>query len=334
MNKMMVPGLVMASAIAGFGYLIRDVFNSVTGGAIDFGPEMWALLTGIAMAGFLSRKGELAPGFTFTEKKVLGWAIALMGLKLSLSPILKVGPILLPFLLVMMGIVIYLGLVLAKRFGLNPKAGLLIGIGNAICGASAIAAASPLIRGKARHTAMAVSVVYFLGTIGMLFIPIVLSSSIMPQPDKGLIAGGGLQAVGQAVAAGFAMGSEAGEWATLVKLFRISMLGPILLVLSLAVGRMPGATKSKLNLPGFVWAFFILATLVYFVDLPADILKIAKITEKFFLAMAMGAIGAGIKVRELMKQAPAALKLGTALFVVQLVLIISFILAKNYLIGS
>jgi uncharacterized integral membrane protein (TIGR00698 family) len=334
MKKDAIPGIIMASAIAGLAYILKDISSGIFGSKIEFGPEMWALLIGIGMSGFMSGRGELAPGIAFTEKKILGWAIALMGLKMSLAPILKLGPVLLPFLVVMMGLILYLGLALSRRFGLNPKAGLLIGVGNAICGAGAIAAASPLIRAKSRQTAMAVGVIFFLGTVGMLLIPIVLSFFSLAPIDQGLIAGGALQAVGQAVAAGFAMGNETGEWATVVKLFRISMLGPILIILSLAVGRMPGQTKSKINLPGFVWAFLILAVLAHLLPIPAEFLKMAKLSEKFFLAMAMGAIGAGIKVKELLKQAPGAMKIGLVLTAIQLVLIISFILAKNYLFGT
>lgn len=328
MNKAFFPGVLMAVGIAGLGYVIQGITGL-------FGPEMWALVIGVVLAGLFAKRAELLPGFAFTEKKILGWAIALMGLQLNLAPIIKLGPVLIPVILVMMLLSIYLGLKLAPKFGLNPKAGLLLGVGNAICGASAIAAASPVIAGKPRHTAISVSTVYFLGTIGMLVLPLLVGPLTWSLGDKGMVAGGTLQAVGQAVAAGAVMGEESKEMATLIKLFRVSLLGPVLLILAFAM-RNSGGNNKKVTfaLPGFVMAFAALAILSQFIDLPKELTDTTKILEKFLLAMAMGAIGAGIKVRELVKQAPGALKLGLLLFLFQLAWIISFILLKNQLFGQ
>jgi uncharacterized integral membrane protein (TIGR00698 family) len=328
MKKEFFPGILMAAAIAGLGYVIQRITGL-------FGPEMWALVIGMLLASFFAKSTEFLPGFAFSEKKILGWAIALMGLQLSIAPILELGPILIPVILIMMLLSIYFGLKLAPRFGLNPKAGLLVGVGNAICGASAIAAAGPIIGGKARHTAISVSTVYFLGTVGMLILPLMLAPLEWSLSDKGIVAGGTLQAVGQAVAAGAVMGEESKTMATLIKLLRVSLLGPILLLLGWAMRNAGGQTKKvSFALPGFVWAFAAFAILSQLVDLPEQLTSTTKILEKFFLAMAMGAIGAGIKIKELWKQAPGALKLGLLISLFQLAWIISFILLKNQFFGQ
>jgi uncharacterized membrane protein YadS len=96
-----------------------------------------------------------------------------------------------------------------------------------------------------------------------------------------------------------------------------------------------GQTKKvSFALPGFVWAFAAFAILSQLVDLPEQLTSTTKILEKFFLAMAMGAIGAGIKIKELWKQAPGALKLGLLISLFQLAWIISFILLKNQFFGQ
>jgi uncharacterized integral membrane protein (TIGR00698 family) len=328
MKKEHFPGVLLAAFIAVLAIVLKGVIGFL-------GAEMWALLLGVLGATFFAKRSELQPGIAFSEKKILGWAIALMGLQLSIEPILKIGPVLIPVILVMMFGSLFFGVSLARKFGLSPKTGLLIGTGNAICGAGAIMAASPAIGGKPRHTATALSTVYILGTLGMFAIPFGLSFVNWSDLDKGLLAGATLQAVGQAVAAGFAMGENAGEMATLVKLFRVTMLGPIVLLLSLFINRSRGgAKKSKLSVPDFIIAFAVFAVVAQLVSLPGEFLSIAKEVQKFFLTLAMAAIGASIRIKELAKEGLGALGLGLTIFVFQLVLIISFILLQNQFFGN
>ena len=144
------------------------------------GEVVVALMLGLIVANVFKLPEPWGKAITFGEKKVLGWAIGLMGLQLS---IMKVQDLawLLPVVLIMILLSLYLGEKAANRFGVSKGGGILIGAGNAICGSAAIAALSPVIKAKPYETGVSISVIQILGTVGMLVIPAL--ASILPMDD-------------------------------------------------------------------------------------------------------------------------------------------------------
>jgi uncharacterized integral membrane protein (TIGR00698 family) len=321
-SKQLLPGLgitiLLAAAAFGVAYLFS--FGSA---------EVLALLFGIVLANATVLPAKFSSGFQFSEKRVLGWAIALMGLQLSFAK-LNLSWWLLPVLIIAIAIALLLGSRISKQFGVLNTCGYMIGVGTAICGASAIAAVSPFLKTKAHETGVAIGVVNLLGTVGMLLLPALAVLLNLSVDEAGVVIGGSLQAVGQVVGAGYAMGDEVGEIATLVKLGRVLMLGPVVLFTALLMHSKSDKLDRTKVLPGFIITFFVLMIIANVFALPAEVLSVIKTIDKVLLAIAMAAIGLQIRLRDLLRQGPKALLLGAFIFVVQIGVMLAFVYGQNY----
>lgn len=286
-------------------------------------PVVWALLLGILLGNALQIPKSTLPGIQYSEKKILGWAIALMGLQLSGDTLAQLDWTILLALVFILVLTILLSRYIGPFLGLNKTASILIGSGNAICGASAVAAVASVKHASPDDTGTGVAVVNLLGTLGMFILPALALSIQLSPTEGGVLTGGLLQAVGQAVAAGYSLGDSAGEIATAVKMSRVFMLLPVLVFFSLQGG---DAKKVSLKiLPNYLWIFLGLVILTNIIELPNDWLKTGKIIEKGLLAIAMAAIGLRINFKTLLKQGPKALLLGVLLFIIQTVVLLGFI---------
>lgn len=321
-KKELLPGVgvtIVLAAVA-FGAAKAFSFGSV---------EVLALLLGIVLANSTTLPSTFIPGIQFSEKRILGWAIALMGLQLSFAE-LHLSWWLLPVLLFAIALSILLGSRLNKQFGVLNSCGYMIGVGTAICGASAVAAVSPFLKTRAHETGVAIGVVNLLGTAGMLLLPGLAVLLGLSAEDSGVVIGGSLQAVGQVVGAGYAVGDAVGEIATFVKLGRVLMLGPVVLFTALVMHSKSDKVDRKKVLPGFIIAFFVLMLLANIATLPEEFLNIVKTIDKVLLAIAMAAIGMQIKLRDLLRQGPKALALGAVIFVVQIGVLLAFVYGQDY----
>jgi len=320
-NNQIFYGIALSIGLAALAALV----HFFTGFA---GVEVYALLFGLLLANIIKMPAFFAPGIQFSEKKILGWAVALMGLQLNFSK-LNLSWWLVPTLILTALVAIFLGRKLAQRFGMYQSCGFMMGVGQAICGASAIAAVAPLLKTRAHETGVAVGVVNILGTLGMIGMPLfVLLLGFSPQ-ESGTLIGGTLQAVGQVVAAGYAVDAETGEVATLVKMGRVLMLGPLVVITAFVVRGKGSKIDAKKVLPSFIIAFIVLLVLANVGVVPDAVLGFAKSTNKWLLSIAMAAIGMQIRFTDLRKQGPKALLLGSIIFVVQIALIIAFIYGQR-----
>jgi len=322
-NAKVLPGILFATALAVVAFLAQNYLGLL-------GTEVYAITFGLAIGNLFTLPQKFTPGIQFSEKKILGWAIALLGLQLSFRN-LSLSIWLIPVLLIVIAISILLGKILAKKLSVNPGCGYMIGVGNAICGASAIAAVSPFLAKKSHETGVAIGVVNVLGTIGMLLLPLLALGLGLSQQESGVLVGGTLQAVGQVVGGGYAIGEEAGQIATLVKLGRVLMLGPIVIITAFMM-HTNSSTKidRKRILPGFIIVFVLLLILVNVLQIPAEILEAVKTLDKWLITIAMAAIGLQIKFKDLITQGPRALLLGSIIFVVQIALVLGFIYGQEY----
>lgn len=314
-------GIALSLALAA----LATVFFSITGFA---GVEVYALLFGLLLSNVVKLPQVFASGILFSEKKILGWSVALMGLQLSFAKF-NLSWWLVPILIGLAVMAIFLGRVLSKKFSMYQSCGFMIGVGQAICGASAIAAISPLLKTRAHETGVAVGVVNILGTVGMLGMPFLVLLLGLNGQESGVIIGGTLQAVGQVVAGGYAVSAEAGEVATLVKMGRVLLLGPLVVITAFAVRGKKGNLDRKKILPGFILAFLILLLIGNLNVLPSDVVAFAKGLNKWLLSTAMAAIGMQIRFSDLRKQGPKALGLGAVIFAVQIAVVIVFLYAQR-----
>ncbi|GAB5558073.1 MAG: YeiH family putative sulfate export transporter [Schleiferiaceae bacterium] len=317
MNKKQIPGLILSTALAGVAYAW-----SLTPYSIGFVTQ--ALILGI-VAGNLPKMGSLwNEGINFAEKQILAVAIALLGFKMSMGIFSELSIFLIVFIPAVMMISIFLGMKLSSRFGLSKKMGALLGMGNAVCGTSAIMATSACIESEPEETGISVGVINLLGTLALFGMPTVLISTGFSEGGAGIVTGGSLQAVGHAVAAGAVVGPDAEVISTAVKMARVSLLAPMLLwVMSRFKKSAEGHPKQKL--PWFVFAFLGAVVIVNIWTLPVEIGTYLFDIQKILLAVAMVAVGFKIKIKALVQQGSSALWLGTLIFGFQVLAFILFV---------
>ncbi len=316
LNFKNLPGIAFSAIIAVLAYTIHYFTKWLD-------PVVWALLIGIVIGNTVNLPVPTKSGIQYSEKKILGWAIALMGLQLSGDILSQLDWTVLFMILILLVSTIAAGRYIGPLLGLNKVASTLIGSGNAICGASAVAAVASVKNAAPSDTGTGVAVVNLLGTVGMFILPGIALSLQLSSIEGGVLTGGLLQAVGQAVAAGYSLGDSAGEIATAVKMSRVFMLLPVLVFFSLQGGN---AKKVSINiLPNYLWIFLGLVLLTNLIDLPTDILNSGKLIEKILLTIAMAAIGLRIEFKALIKQGPRALLLGSILFILQTIVLLGFL---------
>ncbi|MHC4390110.1 MAG: YeiH family protein [Planctomycetota bacterium] len=310
-----LPGLTLALLVAAAAVASSRWAPSV--GAVTI-----AILLGALVANVWTVPKRFAPGIQFCEKRILALAIALLGLRLDLGSLRALGLRGAILIVVCMTVLILLARGLARVLGIKPGLALLVGVGTAVCGSSAIAAAAPLVAEEREQVGIAVSVVNLLGTLGIFLLPPLVAGWGLTVAESALTIGGSLQAVGHVVAAGITVSDDVARLATAVKMGRVALLLPVLVLLGTFVRRPePGlgeAGAKRTLLPGYLVAFCALAAVGNLDVVPASVLKPVATASKLLLAVAMAAIGLRIRIAVLFRQGPRALALGVLLFALAL----------------
>ena len=262
-------------------------------------------------------------GIRFAEKDLLMFAIALMGINLNFTMLADLGFRTLFIIIIAMGFTIFTGIFLGKLFKLNPKLSLMLGIGNAVCGSSAIAATSGVVKVKSDDIAISIALVNLMGTIGIFLVPFLARILGFDDIQGGILTGNTLQAVGQAVAAGFSISDTAGHYATVIKMGRVLMLAPLVFIL-LYLARQErrseenGIEKTKVGIPYFILWFLLFSALASLGVLPKAVEHFISLSSHYIAMVAMSAIGLMIHFGTIIKTAGTALKVSSLLFVLQL----------------
>jgi len=264
-------------------------------------------------------------GVKFAEKDLLMFAIALMGINLNFTMLANLGVKTILIIVLGMAFTIGMGLLLGKLFKLNPKLSLMIGIGNGVCGSSAIAATSGVAKVQSNDIGISIALVNLMGTIGIFLAPFLAHFLGFTDIQAGIFTGNTLQAVGQAVAAGFSISDEAGHYATVVKMGRVLLLVPLVLILIYVAkkeSQKDGEAiegKAKVGVPSFIiWfvAFSVVASLGW---LPKEVETLIGTISHYITLIAMSAIGLMIHFGTIMKTAGTAFKVSSLLFALQLI---------------
>ena len=278
------------------------------------GPVMlFALLLGMAL-NFLSDDSRCKPGIDFVAQRVLRWAIALLGLNISLDQVQALGwaPVIMTVLAV--ALTIALSTITARLFGLSPYFGFLSGGAVGICGVSAamaISSALPSHPQKDRATTFVVISVSTLSTLAMMVYPVLVQWWGLEPKMAGVILGATIHDVAQVVGAAYSLGSEVGDTATLVKLIRVAMLVPVVAAAVWLSRRVPlppgGDGPSSLStptrpplLPGFVLVFAGLIALRHALSLPPQVTAVSSQVSGALLVAAMAAIGMRTHLKDIL----------------------------------
>ncbi len=279
------------AVIIAFAALYAGEVVPVLGGA----PA--ALLLGILVRTSIGKSERVAPGASWAGKRLLQIAIVLLGAGLSIAQLLKLGPLTLALIVAVvfssLGGVMWIG----RRMGLPSALSTLIAVGTAICGASAVAAASPVIRAKEEETAYAISTIFTFNLIALVLYPILGHALELSPVTYAVWAGSAVHDTASAVAAGYAYGDEAGLFATIVKLARTTLLIPILFILAaLQVRKQGGAEKGASpwsKFPWFIGAFVAVALIRSIGLIPDAAADAITSVAKFAIIVALAGVGLG-----------------------------------------
>ncbi len=225
-------GLLVCAALAGAAALLEGGASAVFGGR-TLDAAMFAMVLGIVVGNTGVDTAALRPGARWIVGTVLPIGIMLLGARLHVADLLGVGlrGLALSVGVITLSFAVVLGY--ARLRGLPPKLATLLAAGNGICGGSAIVAVAPAINADEEDVAISVATAALLGMLGMFALPAIAAAVSMDPASFGTLAGLTIQQTPQVIAAGFALGPEAGEVATVTKLVRISMLAPVVLIAGL-----------------------------------------------------------------------------------------------------
>ncbi|MDV7341604.1 putative sulfate exporter family transporter [Terasakiella sp. A23] len=282
------PGLLVAGMIA-----VASVFLSSHYG----GPTMlFALLLGIAL-NFLSDHERCVDGINLASKNILRIGVAMLGFRISFDAVigLGIGPVVLVICSVIATII--LGLILTRDTDASSAFGCLSGGSVAICGASAAMALSSVLpqnEDNERNTIFTVITVTALSTIAMVFYPMIAALLGLDEQQTGIFLGATIHDVAQVVGAGYGVSDQAGDISTIVKLLRVAMLLPVVLVVMMVVrinSKKARGGAAKLPFPWFVLGFVALVTLNSMVAIPAEISTFFIDLSRWCIVAAVAALG-------------------------------------------
>jgi uncharacterized integral membrane protein (TIGR00698 family) len=261
-----------------------------------------ALLLGMIVRTMWMPGAALEPGIRFTGKEILELSVVLLGVSVDLPLLVRAGPALAVAIVSIVVVGLALGVLIARSLGLRPKLAALVATGNAICGNSAIAAVAPVIGADAEDVASSIAFTAILGVIVVLGLPLLIGPLSLTHYQYGVLAGLTVYAVPQVLAAAFPVSALSGDVATLVKLVRVLMLGPVVLFFSVrSRGRVGRSPSLGTLVPWFIIGFLVLATLRAVGFIPSRWVAPTRTVSTYLTILAMGALGLSADVRSVAK---------------------------------
>ncbi len=327
--KNYVPGILVCLAISLPSWLLVKFIPVLE----VIGAPVIAIIAGMIITLILKNKQPLTCGITFTSKKILQYAVILLGFGLNLTTIAQVGGTSLPIIISTIATSLIVAFAMYKLLKIPSKTATLIGVGSSICGGSAIAATAPVIDADDEEIAQSISVIFLFNVIAALIFPTLGGILGMTNEGFGLFAGTAINDTSSVTAAASTWDTMHGtngmvlENATIVKLTRTLAIIPITLVLSfIRIRKEKKAntdTKTKVNFkkifPMFI-LYFVLASVITTIltaVLSGEALNAAnsvfgflKQLSKFFIVMAMAAIGLNTNIIKLVKSGGKPILLG------------------------
>lgn len=303
-----IPGILVCLVISIVCWFLGHQFLIV-------GGPVFAILIGMVIAIFYKPNQNLGKGITFCSKKVLQYAVILLGFGLNLSQVAKVGQSSLPIIVSTIATSLIISFILFKLLKADAKTATLVGVGSSICGGSAIAATAPVIEANDEEIAQSISVVFLFNVLAALIFPTLGGMLGMSNSGFGLFAGTAVNDTSSVTAAaaawdGLHPGANTLDIATIVKLTRTLAIIPITLVLSVwhAKKNKNSSDGSKFSLkrifPMFI-IYFVLASVITTIctsmGVDSSVFAIFKDISKFFIIMAMAAIGLNTNLTKLIK---------------------------------
>lgn len=318
--KKNTPGILLCLAIAIPSWFIGTAFPIIGGAVI-------AILAGMVLTLIIKNKGVLDSGIKFTSKKVLQWAVILLGFGMDLNVVLETGKQSLPIIICTIGISLIMAFLINKFIKMPAKVATLIGVGSSICGGSAIAATAPVIDADEEEVAQSISVIFLFNVLAALLFPSfgqLIGFDTTSGEAFGIFAGTAVNDMSSVTATAstwdgmFNLGTATLDKAVTVKMTRTLAIIPITLVLAFARAKKQKSNNAgKINIkkifPFFILFFIgasIITTIAVSCGVSADLFDPLKMLSKFLIVMAMAAIGMNTNIVKLVKSGAKPIFLG------------------------
>ncbi len=309
---MLLPGILLAAAVAAVAALCAHAVPLV-------GAPVFAIVLGVLIRAAAPLPAACKPGLAFSARTVLQTAIVVSGFGLSIAVVARTGLGTLPVTLGTIAIALILAPVLGRALRIGGALRLLVGVGTAICGASAIAAVSSVIEPEEAEIALAIATVFFYNIVAVLVFPPIGHALALSQDAFGLWAGTAINDTSSVVAAGYAYGREAGDHATIVKLTRATLILPIVAAIALFRAREERGEGKHVPwrriIPWFILWFIAAALLNSTGIIPAAWHPGIGTAAIFLISVALAAIGLQTELTRLLRAGARPLALGFLLWI-------------------
>lgn len=322
--KKRVQGITLCLAIAIPSWILGKIFP-VIGGAVI------AILAGMAIALCIKDKDRWEPGIKFTSKKVLQWAVVLLGFGMDLDIVLQTGRQSLPIIVCTIAISLIIAYALHKSMKIPSNISTLVGVGSSICGGSAIAATAPVIGADEEEVAQAISVIFFFNVLAAIIFPTLgnlIGFNTTSGEAFGIFAGTAINDTSSVTAAAatwdsmWGLGAATLDKAVTVKLTRTLAIIPITLILAFVRTRKEKNSEGKVGLkqifPFFILFFIgasIITTMARSLGVSASFFVPFKELSKFMIVLAMAAIGLNTNIVKLVRTGGKPILLGACCWV-------------------
>jgi len=309
-----IPGVLLCVGITLLATFVQGIEQRLVGEAY-LEALVLAIVLGVAIRSVWTPGALWSPGIKFSAKMLLEIAVVLLGAAVSVRTVLAIGPAMLVGIAVIVVLAILSSYGISRVLGLPRRMAILVACGNSICGNSAIAAVAPVIGADGDDIASSIAFTAVLGVVVVVGLPLLVPLLALSLTQYGVLAGLTVYAVPQVLAATLPIGALANQVGTIVKLVRVLMLGPVVLILSLFAGRLregaaadapggtagmrPGSTRVPVHqlVPWFIVGFLLVAVARSLGLLPAALLPTLAWLTTMLTTISMAGLGLGVDVR-------------------------------------
>lgn len=316
MVKTYVPGFALISALVAVAFQINHIQSAIS-------PLALCVAFGFLVANFIKWPTFAAPATKLSSKTIMRIGVALLGAQVSVASLREIGLKGVITVVIVVTFTIFGILGLSKLFKMSGDLGLLIGVGFGVCGATAVAAIRPQTRATEEETSYAIGLISLCGTLSIFLLPLIGHAIGLDTREFGSWAGAAVHDVGQVVATASVWGDGADKYAIVVKLSRVCLLAPIVLILSIrhrrwltSQGKEQTVTAKIPLIPYFVLGFIAVAIVHNLANINARLLADIVFTSKLMLGAGLVALGSGVRWKAIRAIGPRPMAMGMIAWVI------------------
>jgi uncharacterized integral membrane protein (TIGR00698 family) len=316
MVKTYAPGFALIAALVALAFEINHLQSAIS-------PLALCVAFGFIVANFIQWPSFAAPATKISSKTLMRIGVALLGAQVSVVSLKEIGLKGVITVAIVVTFTIFGILGLSKLFKMSGDLGLLIGVGFGVCGATAVAAIRPQTRATEEETSYAIGLISLCGTLSIFLLPFLGHILNLDTREFGSWAGAAVHDVGQVVATASVWGDDADKYAIVVKLARVCLLAPIVLILSIrhrkwltSQGKSETAGAKVPLIPYFVLGFIAVATIHNLFEINETLLDYTVLVSKLLLGAGLVALGSGVRWKAIRAIGPRPMAMGMVAWVI------------------